>query len=93
MDGQDDPNSVPGRLLHWDAEWHWDATYGQYAHQALGGHILALGLSEAYQIWGSTQTDPRLGATTRGSPALPTCNILMMAFHRNSIAAGRLSIP
>ncbi|MBJ6723713.1 DUF4082 domain-containing protein [Geomesophilobacter sediminis] len=51
VNGQDDPVSTPGRTVHWDAEWHWDATYTQYPHQALGGHILALGLSDAYQIW------------------------------------------
>ena len=49
--GQDDPISTSGRIVHWDAEWHWDATYGQYAHQALGGHLVALGLTEAHQIW------------------------------------------
>ena len=49
--GQDDPISTAGRIVHWDAEWHWDATYSQYTNQALGGHILALGLTNAYQIW------------------------------------------
>jgi hypothetical protein len=49
--GQDDPLSTPGRILHWDAEWHWDASYDWNPHQALGGHIVALGLSEAHQIW------------------------------------------
>jgi hypothetical protein len=51
VNGQDDPVSTPSRLLHWDAEWHWDATYTQYPHQALGGHIVTLGLSSAQQIW------------------------------------------
>jgi hypothetical protein len=51
VNGLDDPVSTPGRIVHWDAEWHWDATYGQYAHQALGGHVVALGLREAHQIW------------------------------------------
>ncbi len=51
VNGLDDPISTPGRIVHWDAEWHWDATYFEYPHQALGGHILALGLSEAHQIW------------------------------------------
>jgi len=51
VNGQDDPVSTSGRTVHWDAEWHWDAVYGQYAHQALGGHVVALGLSEAHQIW------------------------------------------
>lgn len=49
--GQDDSISRPNRIVHWDAEWHWDAVYTQYAHQALGGHIVALGLTDAYQIW------------------------------------------
>ena len=51
VNGQDDPISTPGRIVHWDTEWHWDATYTQYPHQALGGHIVALGLSNAHQIW------------------------------------------
>ena len=49
--GFDDPVSTPERIVHWDAEWHWDAVYNQYPHQALGGHVLALGVSGAYQIW------------------------------------------
>ncbi len=48
--GQDDP-AWPDRIVHWDAEWHWDPTYMQYPHQALGGHIVALGLTEAHQVW------------------------------------------
>ena len=51
VNGQDASVSTPGRIVHWDTEWHWDATYTQYAHQALGGHIVALGLKEAHQIW------------------------------------------
>ena len=47
----DAPSSTPGRVIHWDAEWHWDAVYSQYSHQALGGHILALGLAEAHTMW------------------------------------------
>lgn len=50
VNGQDDP-SYSGRIVHWDTEWHWDATYSQYAHQALGGHIVALGLTGAQQLW------------------------------------------
>ena len=51
VNGQNDPVSTPDRIVHWDAEWHWDATYTQFPHQALGGHIVALGLTEAHQIW------------------------------------------
>ena len=49
--GKDASVSTLGRIVHWDAEWHWDATYGQYSNQALGGHLVALGLGEAHQIW------------------------------------------
>ena len=51
VNGQDDPVSTSGRIVHWDAEWHWDAVYTQFPHQALGGHVVALGLTEAHQIW------------------------------------------
>jgi phosphodiesterase/alkaline phosphatase D-like protein len=49
--GLDSPVSTPGRIVHWDAEWHWDATYTQFPHQALGGHLVTLGTTEAHQIW------------------------------------------
>ena len=49
--GQNASISTSGKILHWDAEWHWDAIYSQYSHQALGGHIVALGLSSASQAW------------------------------------------
>ncbi len=52
VNGQDDATvSTPNHILHWDTEWHWDAIYTQYPHQALGGHIVNLGLSSAQQIW------------------------------------------
>jgi O-glycosyl hydrolase len=51
VNGRDDPLSTPHRLIHWDAEWHWDATYTNFAHQALGGHLVVLGAREARQIW------------------------------------------
>ncbi len=54
VNGQDSPVSTAGRIVHWDAEWHWDATYTQYPHQALGGHILALGLTKPIRSGMST---------------------------------------
>jgi hypothetical protein len=51
VNGQDTSISTSSQVLHWDSEWHWDATYTQYPHQALGGHVVALGLAEAHQIW------------------------------------------
>lgn len=49
VNGQDSPISVPGRMVHWDAEWHWDPIYLQYDHQVLGGHLVTLGLTSAQQ--------------------------------------------
>lgn len=51
VNGNNAPQSKPGRIIHWDAEWHWDATYSQFGHQALGGHLVLLGLKNAHQIW------------------------------------------
>jgi O-glycosyl hydrolase len=51
VNGKDAPESEAGRIIHWDAEWHWDATYSNFEHQALGGHLVLLGLKEAHQIW------------------------------------------
>lgn len=51
VNGQDAPISIPGRIVHWDAEWHWDPTSTTAAHKALGGHIVSLGLKSASQIW------------------------------------------
>jgi hypothetical protein len=51
INGKDAPQSKPGRIVHWDAEWHWDATYSNFDHQALGGHLVILGLKEGRQIW------------------------------------------
>ncbi len=51
VDGQDARQSTDGRIVHWDAEWHWDATYSQFSKQALGGHLVLLGLKNARQIW------------------------------------------
>ena len=49
--GRDDSLSTPDQIIHWDAEWHWDATYNNFANQALGGHLVLLGLKNANQIW------------------------------------------
>jgi O-glycosyl hydrolase len=42
---------APNRVFRWDAEWHWDATYSQFSNQALGGHLVLLGLNNTHQIW------------------------------------------
>jgi hypothetical protein len=49
--GVDDPVSIAGRIVHWDAEWHWDPVGVSYPQKAIGGHVVALGLTNAHQIW------------------------------------------
>lgn len=51
VNGKDAAESKPGRIIHWDTEWHWDATYADFSNQALGGHLVMLGLQHANQIW------------------------------------------
>jgi O-glycosyl hydrolase len=51
VSGADATYSKPGRIVHWDAEWHFDPVGVTFEHKALGGHIVLLGLSEAHQIW------------------------------------------
>jgi hypothetical protein len=48
--GQDAAQSMPDRLIHWDAEWHFDPEGVTFEHKALGGHVVLLGLKEAYTI-------------------------------------------
>jgi len=49
--GRDATQSSPDRLLHWDAEWHFDPEGVTFEHKALGGHIVLLGLKEASTLW------------------------------------------
>jgi hypothetical protein len=49
--GQDAALSKPGRMVHWDAEWHFDPFGVTFENKALGGHLIFLGLTEAHQIW------------------------------------------
>jgi O-glycosyl hydrolase len=51
VNGSDAGESKPGRILHWDAEWHYDPAGVTFENQAIGGHIILLGLKEAHQIW------------------------------------------
>ena len=51
VDGKDSPLSGEGRIIHYAAEWHWDANDFEKPHQALGGHLVLLGINKAYKIW------------------------------------------
>jgi O-glycosyl hydrolase len=49
--GFDAEQSSPGRIVHWDAEWHFDPEGVTFENKALGGHIVLLGLQDAHKIW------------------------------------------
>lgn len=47
VNGRDDPRSLPDRILHWDAEWHFDPRGVTFERKAIGGHLIVLGLRHA----------------------------------------------
>jgi hypothetical protein len=49
--GLDAAESTPDKILHWDAEWHFDPEGVTFEHKALGGHLVMLGLTEASTLW------------------------------------------
>ena len=49
--GRDAPQSLSGRIVHWDAEWHFDPAGVTFENKAIGGHLILLGLKEAHTIW------------------------------------------
>ncbi len=51
VNGKDAIQSKPGRMVHWDAEWHFDPFGTTFENKALGGHLVLLGLKEAHTIW------------------------------------------
>jgi hypothetical protein len=51
VNGKDAIQSKPGRIVHWDAEWHFDPYGTTFENKALGGHLVFLGLKEAKTIW------------------------------------------
>jgi hypothetical protein len=51
VNGTDASQSKPGRIVHYDAEWHFDPAGTTFEHKALGGHLVMLGLKETHTIW------------------------------------------
>ena len=51
IDGKDHPQSSGGRILHWDAEWHFDPKGVTFEQKAIGGHLIVLGLRHARTIY------------------------------------------
>ncbi|HXY40087.1 MAG TPA: CehA/McbA family metallohydrolase [Vicinamibacteria bacterium] len=59
VNGRDDPASTGGRIVHWDAEWHFDPAGVSFEHKVIGGHLVALGLQNARTLL-SESTQPVL---------------------------------
>lgn len=49
MTGQDNPVSTPERIVHWDAEWHYDPDGVTFERKVIGGHLILLGLKQGGQ--------------------------------------------
>ncbi len=47
VNGLDAPGSGIQRLLHWDAEWHFDPKGVTFDQKMIGGHLIILGLRHA----------------------------------------------
>jgi len=47
--GQDNPVSTPERIVHWDAEWHYDPEGVTFERKMIGGHLILLGLKQGGQ--------------------------------------------
>jgi len=47
--GKDNPASTPERILHWDAEWHYDPEGVTFERKVIGGHLVLLGLKRGGQ--------------------------------------------
>jgi hypothetical protein len=42
--GKDNPVSTPNRIVHWGGEWHFDPEGVTSGRQAIGGHLVVLGI-------------------------------------------------
>ena len=78
IDGKDNAVSTPQRIIHWDAEWHYDPEGVTFERQMIGGHLILLGLKHGGQPCNTCLSH------SMGRP---------MAFRLRSTAARRLSIP
>jgi hypothetical protein len=59
IDGKDFALSTPGRIVHWDAEWHFDPHCVTFDEKAIGGHLVLLGLKQGARIFPSALTGHR----------------------------------
>ncbi|HEV2493449.1 MAG TPA: CehA/McbA family metallohydrolase [Terriglobia bacterium] len=65
--GKDNPASTPERVIHWDAEWHYDPEGVTLERKVIGGHLVLLGLRQGGRPF-AQYTYPILAwAHTRGA--------------------------
>jgi hypothetical protein len=51
VNGEDHPASTSQRIVHWDAEWHYDPAGVTFEQKVIGGHLILLGLRHAEKIF------------------------------------------
>lgn len=51
VSGRDHPISTTDRIVHWDAEFHFDPKGVTFDQKMIGGHIILLGLQRAERIF------------------------------------------
>ena len=51
IDGHDNAVSTARRIVHWDAEWHYDPEGVTFERKMIGGHLILLGLKQGGQPW------------------------------------------
>ena len=51
INGTDLPFSTPDRVLHWDAEWHFDPEGVTFEQKVIGGHLILLGLQHGERVF------------------------------------------
>ena len=81
MTGKDNPVSTPDRILHWDAEWHYDPDGVTFARKVIGGHLILLGLKQGGQPF-AHYTYPILDWAKKNGAlvASPICSICRLPF-------------
>jgi hypothetical protein len=47
--GRDNSASTSERIIHWDAEWHYDPEGVTFERKVIGGHLILLGLKQGGQ--------------------------------------------
>jgi len=66
--GKDNPESTPGHILHWDAEWHFDPSGVTFEQKMIGGHLIILGLQHGKSFFSEFTYPVFKWARDQGAP-------------------------